>query len=84
LGTNSSYVIGRGEGNKIKDILDIVFEYLDIDWNPHVKVNNNLLRTNSPISIISNPRKIYEEFNWTAQTSFRDMILKLLNFKLTS
>jgi len=84
LGSDTSYVIGRGKGNKIKDILDIVFEYLELDWKPYVKINNNLLRKNSPISIISNPKKIQEEFNWTAQVSFRDMVLKLLKFKLAS
>lgn len=81
-GTQPSYIIGRGEGNRIEDIINIVFNYLDLDWNSHIKVNKKLLRKNDPISIIANPEKINNEFGWKSEVTFKKLVLKILKYKL--
>lgn len=81
-GTQASYIIGRGEGNKIEDIINIVFSYLDLNWKQHIKINKNLLRKNDPVSIIANPERLKNEFRWNPEVSFKELILKILKYKL--
>ncbi len=75
------YVIGSGKGNKIELILDIVFEHFNLDWKDFVTIDNSLLRKGDPKSIVSNPKKIYEDTGWKAQTSLEQIIKKCINFK---
>lgn len=80
-GISGAYVIGRGIGNKISDILDIVFNFFNLDWKKYVIINDSLLRENSPHEIISNPKKIQNELGWRAKTDFENMLIKIVNYK---
>ena len=42
-GKSGSYVIGSGVGHKIADILDIVFNFLDLDWQRFVNIDESFL-----------------------------------------
>ena len=41
---NEDFVIGSGQGNKISDILDLVFCEVNKDWKDFVVVDESLLR----------------------------------------
>lgn len=81
FGTKPTYVIGSGESNKISDILEIVFGYLNLQWRDYVTENPSLLRKGDPKSIISNPLLIQNELGWKTNTTFEDTILKCLKYK---
>ena len=70
----STYVIGSGYSNKIKDLIQITFEYFDLDWERYVKTDKSLLRKNDPISIVSDPTLIKSELNWKPKLTFQELI----------
>ena len=43
-----SYVLGSGVGKSIKDLVQIVFSYFNLDWDKYVVVDNSLLRSGDP------------------------------------
>ena len=43
------YVIGSGEGNTIRNLIEIVSNYFDIDYKSFTKVDENLLRDGDPL-----------------------------------
>ena len=58
INENSKYenfVIGTGRGHSIKDMLKIVFNYFNLEFEDYIKIDNSLMRKNEPLSIISNP-----------------------------
>lgn len=81
-GSNTSYVIGSGEGHKILDVLEIVFGYFKLDWENHVLVDESLLRKGDPEEIVSDPSLILKELNWKTTTPFESMIVKCIESKI--
>ena len=55
---SQDYVVGSGTGYTIRNILEIVFGYFDLDWEDYILIDPTLLRKGDPISIISDPRKL--------------------------
>ena len=77
------YVIGSGKGHSIKELVDTIFSYFNLNFENYVIINEKLLRKGDPLKIISNPIKIKEDLGWGIQTSFEDLILKCINYKLS-
>lgn len=69
-----SYVIGSGKSSSIKNMVEIVFNYFDLDWKEHISLNHNLLRKGDPINKVSDPKKINKDLGWKANIDFENMI----------
>jgi len=78
---SKDYVVGSGEGHSIKELILTVFDEFNLDFETHVKTDNNLLRIGDPQTIVSNPSKIYNELGWKTTTTFKELIFKCINFK---
>ena len=55
---STDYVVGTGIGRSIEEIINFVFEYLNMDYKNYISINSNILRDNEPLEIISNPKKL--------------------------
>ena len=73
-----SYVIGSGVGNKISAMVEIIFDYFNLNYESYIEINEDLLRTGDPIIKISNPKKIYNDCGWKHQMSFEDMVVRCI------
>jgi len=76
------YVIGSGKGTTIKEVIEIIFSYFDLDWEKYINIDKKLLRKGDSEKIVSEPKKIYEKFNWKTETSVENLIEKCIKFKL--
>jgi len=73
-GKNTHYVIGSGVSKTIKDLVEIVFNIYELDWEKYTKEDPGLLRKNDPISVISNPSLIKNELNWKPKLNFESLV----------
>ena len=80
---STDYVVGTGKGRSIEEIINFVFEYLNMDYKNYVSVNANILRDGEPLEIISNPKKIKKEQNWESITRFEEIIMRTIEYKQT-
>ena len=78
-----SYILGSGLGKSIRDLVQIVFSYFDLEWEKYVLVDNSILRPGDPEIKISNPSKIFDEFGWQTKMSFEDLIERCIEKKLS-
>lgn len=78
------YVIGSGKGHTISDLVEIVFDYFDLDFTEFIHIDNKLLREGTPKIIVSNPEKIKNKLGWKTKTSFHELIEKCILFKLSA
>ncbi len=76
------YVIGSGFGKSIKDLVENVFSYFDLDPELYINIDKNLLRPGDPKKIVSNPKKILNKLSWKTETSFETLIQKCIEYKL--
>ncbi len=81
-GAKGSYVLGSGVGKSIKDLVQIVFSYFNLDWEKYVVVDSSLLRSGDPKIKISDPSKIFQQYGWKTKVSFEDLIERCIEQKL--
>ena len=77
-----SYIMGSGIGKSIKELIQIVFNYFDLNWEKYTDVDESLLRKGDPKIKISDPTKIFNEFGWKTQLSFEDLIIRCIEKKI--
>ena len=77
-GSSYDYVIGSGVGKTIKEMVNHIFNYFNLDWTNFVDINQSLLRKGDPVKIISDPSKLKMELNWSAKINFSQMLDKCI------
>ncbi len=81
--SSEDYVIGTGVGKKIEEMIQIIFDYLNLDYKEFISVDEEILRKNEPKVIVSNPIKIKSDIGWESSTVFDDMVIRCIDYKLT-
>lgn len=77
------FVVGSGVGTSIEGVVDNVFNYFGLDYKNYVKINQNLLRDDSPQSIISNPSKIHS-LGWTPSHTLEMLLERCIQYQIKS
>ena len=72
------YIISSGRIYKIKDILKIAFDYVNLDYKKFVKINPDLIRPSSKIQLFGDNSKIKKELNWQPQTDIIKIIYEMI------
>jgi GDPmannose 4,6-dehydratase len=76
------YIIATGESNSLEDFLEAAFEYVDLDWHDHVKINEDFMR---PLDITSgrgNPAKAREKLGWLVTKKMREVVRMMIESEL--
>lgn len=73
-----SYVIGSGKGSKILDIVEIVFNSFNLNWEDYLEINEDLLRKGDAKVKVSNPAKIKQDIGWVTSMNFDELILRCI------
>lgn len=72
------YIVSSGKIYKIKDILKIAFEYVNLDYKNFLKINPDFIRPSPKIQLFGNNSKIKKELNWQPQTDFKKIIYEMI------
>lgn len=72
--TPDDYVIGTGEAHSVRDLLDLAFGFVELDWKKYVKVETSLLRPRESHALVANSRKAKEKLGWNPSVAFADLI----------
>jgi GDPmannose 4,6-dehydratase len=68
------YVIATGETHTVREVLDIAFGYVDLDWNQYVKIDSRYYRPTEVDLLIGDPSKAKEKLGWEPKVSFEELI----------
>ena len=68
------YVIGTGEAHSVREFLDEAFGYLNLDWDPYVKIDPRYYRPNEVDFLQADPAKAQKAFNWVPRVFFKDLV----------
>ncbi len=72
------YVIGTGETHSVRDVLDVAFGFLELDWEQYVKVSSALVRPKGRAEMVADISKIKRELGWAPRTKFEDWIKMMI------
>jgi len=72
------YIISSGNIYKIKEILKIAFEYVNLDYSKYIKINPTLIRPSPKIQLFGDNTKIKNELNWQPKTNIKKIIYEMI------
>lgn len=68
------YVIATGETHTVRELLDVAFGCLDLDWQPYVKIDPRYYRPTEVDLLIGDSTKAKRQLGWEPRISFRELI----------
>jgi GDPmannose 4,6-dehydratase len=68
------YVVATGESHSIRDLLDVAFETLGLDWHKFVEIDPRYLRPTEVDHLQGNPAKVQRLLNWEPKVKFKELI----------
>ncbi|MEK7064463.1 MAG: GDP-mannose 4,6-dehydratase, partial [Patescibacteria group bacterium] len=77
------FVIATGEGHTIKDLCQVAFDYVGLDWKDYVVTNPKWVRPTETGPLIGNAAKARKLLNWKPKTSFKQLIEMMVESDLS-
>ncbi|MGH9395297.1 MAG: GDP-mannose 4,6-dehydratase [Terriglobia bacterium] len=71
------YVISTGESYAVRDVLDIAFGHLGLDWREYVVQDPSLIRPAEVDFLLGDSSKARAKLGWRHEISFRDLIVDM-------
>src|SRR6187200_785518 len=68
------YVISTGISHSVKELIEIAFGRVDLDWQKYVYQDPALLRPAEVDHLLGDPSKAKKELNWTPAVDFKQLI----------
>jgi GDPmannose 4,6-dehydratase len=80
----TDYVIASGETHPVRELCQIAFDQVGLNWEDHVIVDPQFLRPAEVDLLIGDPRKATEKLGWKAETGFEDLIRMMVDADLAA
>ena len=68
------FVIATGVSHSVKDLVEIAFARVGLDWQKYVRVDQALLRPAEVDHLLGDPTKARTELGWTPAVDFKQLI----------
>jgi len=78
----SDYVVGTGISHSVRDVVEIAFRHVGLDWQQHVVVDPSLKRPAEVEALVADPTRARSELGWSPTVSFEEMIRMMVDADL--
>jgi GDPmannose 4,6-dehydratase len=72
------YVLASGSLHSVRDILDIAFGHVGLDWSRYVSIDESFKRSPEGKPLCGDPSKARRELGWQPKVSFEHMIKRMV------
>ncbi len=76
------YVIATGQTYSVREFLDEVFDYLDLDWKKYVQIDPTYYRPTEVDMLLGDASKAKRILKWEPTVSFRQLARMMTDFDL--
>jgi GDPmannose 4,6-dehydratase len=73
------YVIATGESHSVREVLDIAFSTLGLDWEPYVELDPRYLRPTDVDHLLGDATRAREKLGWRPRVGFRELVMMMVN-----
>jgi GDPmannose 4,6-dehydratase len=77
------YVISTGVSHSVRELIEIAFGRVGLDWQKHVRVDPALLRPAEVDHLLGDSTKARKELGWTPRVDFRSLIEMMVDADLS-
>ena len=68
------YVVTTGESHSVREVLDVTFGALELDWKQYVEIDPRYFRPTEVDHLHGDPSKAKRVLGWTPKVSFKGLI----------
>ena len=73
------YVVGTGQTHSVRELCDVAFGHLDLDWKQYVVVDPKFYRPADVELLVSDPSKAKATLGWQPEVGFRQLIQMMVD-----
>jgi GDPmannose 4,6-dehydratase len=78
LDAADDFIIATGETHTVRELVELAFDHVGLDWRRHVEENRALI-TRPSLRRVGDPRKLETATGWRSATSFSAMVRALMD-----
>ena len=68
------YVIATGVKHSVRELVELAFARVDLDWQKYVEIDSGLLRPAEVTTLRGDPRKAQDVLGWTSKVQFGELV----------
>lgn len=76
------FVIATGETHSVRELVELAFQRLDLDYRKYVKIDPRFIRPAEVDVLIGDPTRAREVLSWTPAISFRQLVEMMVDTDL--
>ncbi len=78
----ADYVVGTGETHTVRELCEVAFAHVGLDWQKFVTVNPRFVRPAEVDTLQADPAKAKRELDWAPRVDFRALITLMVDADL--
>ncbi|HJR16300.1 MAG TPA: GDP-mannose 4,6-dehydratase [Gemmatimonadales bacterium] len=76
------YVIGTGQTHSVRDLVEVAFGHVGLNWQDHVVTDPKFMRPAEVDLLLADPSKAREELGWSPKINFRELVAMMVDADL--
>jgi GDPmannose 4,6-dehydratase len=76
------YVVGTGHSHSVRDLVDVAFRHVGLDWRDHVVVDSRFVRPAEVEQLLADPQRVQRDVGWEPTVSFEALIRMMVDADL--
>jgi GDPmannose 4,6-dehydratase len=76
------YVIATGAAHSVRELVEVAFDHVGIDPEPHVRIDPRFLRPAEVEHLVGDASKARDQLGWEPRTGFEDMVRLMVDADL--
>ena len=78
------WVLATGETHTVQEFVELAFKEVDLNWKDHVTTDKKYYRPNEVEHLLGDPSKATKKLGWQNNTSFEQLVKKMVEADLNS
>jgi GDPmannose 4,6-dehydratase len=76
------YVVGMGETRSVRELVELAFAAVDLDWEQYVRTDSRFVRPAEVDVLKADPSKAREQLGWKPTVSFEELVQMMVDADL--
>jgi GDPmannose 4,6-dehydratase len=76
------YVVASGKTHSVKELVELSFAAVDLDWEQHVMIDERFLRPAEVDLLVGDPAKAETTLGWSRQVDFPGLVQMMVEADL--
>ena len=76
------YVIATGESHSVRELVEVAFGHVGLDWQKYVKLDPRFLRPAEVDHLIGDPAKAARMLGWRPEVDFKALVTMMVDADL--